>query len=168
MLRVFKSLAVGDTIVLAGTLFVGWIASTDRLINLHIALAVFASLLTAMIHAVVFTYFTATGKMIRQAVFIGKLDMGYSEDVGRLKRAIARTVGWAMLVLLANIAIGATVWRQPQHHWWHLASATATLVVTVYAFLLQTDLIARNATLMQKVMTEYNQKREKPSELRTN
>jgi hypothetical protein len=160
MLRVFKSLAVGDAIVLAGALFTGWIADSDRLINLHIALSVFASLLTALIHAAAFTYFTATGKMIRQAVFIGKLDIHYSEEVARLKTSIARSVGWAMLVLLINIALGATVWRQPHHHWWHLASAGATIMVTAYAFLHQANLIAVNAGLMDVVMNEYNAKRD--------
>ncbi len=165
MFRIFLSLVVADVLVLLGAGILGLSAENERGAARHLGLGVFASILTCLIHAVAFTYFTATGKMMRQAINLGQLDARLDREIRGLKQRVGRAVAPAILTCIATVATGAVATRvfgtsalSPAS--WHLLAAGVMLLVNVAAFVAEADLIARNRALMDGVFSSYQRVRE--------
>ncbi|NOT02807.1 MAG: hypothetical protein HOP29_19585 [Phycisphaerales bacterium] len=159
MPRIFASLAVGDLIVLSAAAVFGLLVDGERVYPQHFGLALFAALLTVLIHAIVVTYFAAGGRMISQAVFIGGLDR---EPLARLRagkttaiRWVAAGVGGIILV----VCVGATAARDGAWAWPHFASALAAIIANAMAFHFQYEAVAGQSRLMDEVFREYQRHR---------
>ncbi|HEY3245109.1 MAG TPA: hypothetical protein VGM03_17335 [Phycisphaerae bacterium] len=161
MLRVFWGLALADGIVLVGAALLGAVARGERGVYQHVGLGVFAALLTCLVHAVVFTYFTATGKMMRQALALGKLDGAIDARIRRSKQRISRAVAVAVFTLIVTVAAGAAYLRVPGSGvpgYVHVTAALLALAANLWAFAVEAGLIAANAALMDAVFTEYQRR----------
>lgn len=154
MPRVFLSLACGHVVVLIGVAALGWFDPSSEPAR-HIALAVFALLLSAFVQVLTFTYFTVTGKVIAQAVHLAKLDSAHLAEVGFLKKSMTRCLACVVLALVVVVATGARYWSLRQSPTWHVAAAALTLLVHMAAYLHEYSLVVRNAELLSRTMTDY-------------
>lgn len=158
MPRVFASLAIGDLIVLSGAIVIGFAVEGDRFYAQHFGLAIFATLLTVFIHAVVVTYFAAGGRMISQAVFIGRLDRAPLERLRSGKSRAVRCVALGVTGLLPAVAGGAAAARDAGWAWFHFASALTAIMTNAAAFFHQFQAIAEQSRLMNDVLLEYERR----------
>jgi len=156
--RAFLGLAFGTLLVLLGAVLVGLKVVDQQWLVPHLGLALFGSVLTALVHVATFTYFTVTGKAVRQAVALAHLDEGLLGEVQRFKRGVTRCLAGGMLPLIATVALGAVVLRNPAHHDYHLLVALVTLGANVAAFSAEFQLIRQNQALVERVMSEYRRK----------
>lgn len=154
MPRVFIGLVSGHVIVLMGALALGLLAPRVGQ-DVHIVLGVFGLLLTALIQAVVLTYFVVSGKMMRQAVSLGSLDDQPLRRHARDKRIITRWVALAIMIVIVTTATGASRWRTGSDSYWHLACAFLAVIVHVIVYWQQFTLVHANAHRFDRIMEEY-------------
>lgn len=159
MKRVLGALAVAGLLVLLGAAVLGLAVGDDAAFRRHFALALFAAVLTLLIHVVVFTYFSVTARMISQAVLIGDLDRAALASVRALKRRIAVCVGAAALSIVVVVSFGALIESDYSWHWWHLGAAAAAIGVNAWAYFVEYDCVFRNGRLIEDVFAAYDAKR---------
>lgn len=159
MPRVFTGLAIGQFIVLVAAAAMGVAADAEAGSNRHVVLAVFALLLACLIQVVVLTYLSVTGKMMAQAVHLGRLD-GDSLPVNKaFKRTVTHLIGALLLAIVVAIATGAVAWRSEQSGGWHGSAGALVLLLQLYVYYREWFVIRGNATLVGAVMTCYAQTR---------
>lgn len=161
MKRVFPPLAVADLILLCAAAVLGLSVEGQRLYPQHFGLALFATVLTVLLHVVVFTYFTASGKLMTQAVTIGRLDRDPLQQIAHFKRRITRCVALAYAVLLTTVALGALIDNQGRLHGWHGLCGALTILVNAVIFHIENDLIVRNGCLIAEVFAAYDAARDR-------
>lgn len=156
--RVFAGMAVGILLVLSGALVLGLLVDGSSYFVPHFALGLLGSLLATLLHVVTFTYFTVTGKAIRQAVALASLDAGKLEQVRRHKKIISRCVAFAFLPIVATVALGAMTVGSTEAATYHLASGALTLLINAWVMTIEFEHIRQNCRLLDVVMGEYRQK----------
>lgn len=167
MNRVFTAAAFADILLLTVTAVLGTMVDGTRLFGQHFSLALFASLLTVLIHVVVFTYFSATGRMISQAVCIGHLDRAPMELVRHLKGRVIRWVAASVGTIVLVGSLGATCAGDPAWRWGHTAAALLAITVNTVAFCVEHGYILENRKLMTAVLTAYDTARTAPQAVTT-
>lgn len=154
MPRIFVAFVTGLLLVLVAVaglgLFVG-----DQDPTRHIALAVFALLLSCLLQATVFIYLTVTGKIIVQAVHLGDSDHTPIHEVKRIKMQFTVILATVVAVIVFVTATGAYQWREGVRSYVHFAAAALFLLVHLVAAYHQFGLICRNKALMGRVLTAY-------------
>lgn len=163
MVRVFVWLAIGNLGVLVAVFVLG-ITSDAAAVERHIALAVFALLLSCLIQVVVFTYFTVTGKMIAQAVHLGGLGFEPVTLSKERKRRITRLMAALIGAVVVLTATGALHWRGDHSGPWHLATAMLAIGIHVYVYFGEFGLIAENAASLERTMSMYNAAKHAPQD----
>ena len=156
MNRVFAAAAFADILLLTVTAVLGTMVDGTRLFGQHFSLALFASLLTVLIHVVVFTYFSATGRMISQAVYIGHLDHAPIDRVRQFKARVIRWVAASVGTIVLVGSLGATCAGDPAWRWGHTAAALLAITVNTVAFCIEHGYICENRKLMTMVLTAYD------------
>ncbi len=156
MVRIFPSLAISALMVLSGTAVLGLMVDDRHLYAEHFSLSLFGVIITLLIHVVVFTYFTVTGKMIGQAVMIGHLDREPLQRVRRYKLRITRCLVLSFATIVVVVAFGALADRDRAWHLWHLVSAAVMLCVNAGAFYVEYGLMVLNGRMTTAVIEEYN------------
>ena len=103
MARIFSSFVVAQLILFAVSAAIGVFGSGEHT-SRHVLLAILALLLSCLTQVGLFTYFTVTGKMVVQAVHLGRLERGPLVRVTLLKRSVTRPriedsdrIAWIML-----------------------------------------------------------------------
>ncbi|MFQ5414922.1 MAG: hypothetical protein ACE5E6_10735 [Phycisphaerae bacterium] len=147
-------LAVGVLIVLLGAAASGPLggAWTSR----HVALALFALLLSASVQVVIFTYLTVSAKVIHQTVALGRLPHRPLDDVRRLKRSMTHCLGAVVASLVLAAATGGATWRLPeQRSLLHLVAAAVVIVVHTAAYYRQYNLVVRMSALLAAALRAY-------------
>lgn len=156
MPRIFACLAMGHLLVLIGTGVVG-LLRVDPGGAAHMALAVFALILAALIQVATFTYLTVTGKMIMQAANLSGAGVQPVLAVRRLKQRMARWVGLFMLTVVFVTASGAASrWSQTQVH---LLAAAIFLVVQLIVYYREFALVCENSVLLGRVLASTQVRR---------
>ena len=156
MNRVFTAAAFADILLLTITAVLGTIVEGTHLFGQHFSLALFTSLLTVLIHVVVFTYFSATGRMISQAVWIGHLDHAPLDRVRHFKARVIRWVAGAVGTIVLVGSLGATCAGDPAWRWGHAAAALLAITVNAGAFYIEYGYIRQNRELMTTVLAAYD------------
>jgi len=156
MSRVFPALVFSDILLLCAAAALGFLVDGDKLYPQHFGLAIFTIVLTILIHVVVFTYFSVTGRMMSQAVFIGKLDRTPLDRIKLHKWQAGRRVGMAVLSIVVVSAFGALSAREGSGHNWHLVAAFLVVAVNTWAFYGEYDLVVRQSELMTQVLSDYD------------
>lgn len=159
MPRVFACLAVSDVLILLGTAALGLLVE-GRQIERHILLAVFTLVITCLIQAVFFTYFAVTGKLVVQAVTLGNMDPAPVAESKGLKRKASLWLGVAMAGAMAAGGTGAARWGGYLLPTMHLVFAFGGIVIQVWAFIRQYDLVCRNAELLARTLRDYETQRQ--------
>lgn len=163
MLQIFAGLSISNVLLLLLTgglgLYGNGVLSADR----HVLLAVITLLLGCFVQVVVFTYFTVTGKIVSQAVHLGRLDAGAMETVDVLKRSITRCVGVVMAAIVVTTATGAVHWRTEQWAKLHLGCALTLAVITTLVLYREFELVLNNAALLDQTLDEYARRPEAES-----
>lgn len=154
--RFLASLVLADAVLLVATGVLGFLVQDERFYPEHFILALFSLILTLLIHALVFTYFSVTGRMISQAVFIGHLDRTPLQRVRSHKRRVLCWVAIGFLSTVPVVAFGALAAREHAWHLWHLLTAGLALILNLLAFYIEYDCVARQSILMRDVLERYD------------
>jgi hypothetical protein len=159
MKRIFATLATINGLALVLSAALGWWsarggpgASEDAIYLAHFGSGLAASILTLLVHCIVFTYFLGTGRWVKEVKYAyGLLDEPWPRLTRDLKRRTFPFALAAMLVTISTAASGAG--RQLQEWPWqvHLSLALATLVINLFVFVLEYRNISINGDAIEKV-----------------
>lgn len=154
MPRIFAAFVTGHLLVLMGVAGLGLLdPSPDP--TRHIALALFALLLSCLLQVTVFMYLAVTGKIIVQAVHLGDGNLEPVYEAKRLKARFMRMLAAVVGAILFITATGAYQWREGVSSYVHLVAASVFLLVHFVTAYLEFALIGRNAALMNRVLGSY-------------
>jgi hypothetical protein len=165
MSRILARLAAFNLLTLLLTYGVGWLSwcrgsvtrADDSTYMLHFLLGLFAVLLTLAVHCLIFIYFLGTGRWVKEVALAYRLP---DEPLPRLTRDLKRRTFplalLAMLVPIAAAAAGAAVQRQEWSWLIHAVLALATLLVNVWAFVVEYRNVSINASVIDAVMREVD------------
>lgn len=154
MPRIFVAFVTGHLLVLVAVAGFGLFVD-DQDPTRHIALAVFALLLSCLLQATVFIYLTVTGKIIVQAVHLGGNDLAPIHEVKRIKTQFTVILAIVVAVIVFVTATGAYQWREGVKSYIHFSAAALFLVVHLVAAYREFALICRNKALMDRVLAAY-------------
>ncbi len=171
MARVFAWVAVSEALLLCGAVALGLLAYDDVTRIQHVALAVFALLWVCLIHAGVFTYFTVTGKLIRQALALGASGWPVAGARGSdrpttmtrvkaFKKRVTQLLGLSFATVVATVATGGWSLGSDTPGRWHFVAATPMVAVHLWVFFAYFNLITANARLLDETMEEYHRVRD--------
>ncbi len=159
MTRSLLAFFVADALLFAGVATLGFFVDGVDYYAQHFALALFAIVLTVLIHVIVFMYLAVSSKMMIQAVHLGELDEEPLHTAKRYKSSVVRWVGASFLTLLPVVAFGALTDRDPGWRTLHFASACVAIAMHFSAFVAEYKHVSANASLMACVFDAYNAKR---------
>ncbi|MBI4717433.1 MAG: hypothetical protein HY763_06490 [Planctomycetes bacterium] len=159
MPRTFLCLVSGNLIVVVGAGVLGFLAP-DLGRERHIALAMFALLVSCLIQVVTFTYFSVGGKMLAQALHLGHLELTPLMEAKDLKRSAMRSLAVVFAAVVIVTATGAAHWRSSSSANLHLAAAGAAILAHLAAWYRQYALIVRHSELLALTLTAYAAARE--------
>jgi hypothetical protein len=114
---------------------------------------------TCVVQVLLFTYFTVSGKVLAEAVHLGRLDAAPLARIAVRKRSNTRMLGAVIVALVLVTATGASSWRGGEASPWHYAAAGLIVTVLVMAFVRQYALVVENSRELEGVMSEYAQAR---------
>jgi hypothetical protein len=159
MKRIFTTLATinGLTLVLSAAL--GWWSarggrglSEDSLYLAHFGSGLAASLLTLLVHCIVFTYFLGTGRWVKEVKSAYRLS---DEPWPRLTRDLKRrTFPFALAAMLVTIAAAASGAGQQLQEWprqVHESLALAAISINLLVFVLEYRNISINGRAVETV-----------------
>ncbi|MGB0716566.1 MAG: hypothetical protein ACPGXK_11840 [Phycisphaerae bacterium] len=148
-------------IILSATL--GLLSKEEYQVELHVLIAVFTALTSCLVQIVAFMYFSITGKLISQAVLIGKLSHDPIHQSKVYRRTATRWVGILITSLIPVVATGANRWGGGADNSVHLLLVCIMLAVHILVFTKQFPLIGMNHKLMEATMKDYREKRPRKS-----
>ncbi|MFQ5592385.1 MAG: hypothetical protein ACE5HE_14590 [Phycisphaerae bacterium] len=151
-------MATGNLVVLLGTGVVGYAAPGGGH-QRHVALAVFALLLTCLIQAAVLTYLSIAGKVIAQAVHLARLDLSILKDVAHLKRSTTTIMALVTIAVVLVTATGADLWGGAGRPLFHVSVSVLLLAVHAGSFARQYRIVVQTASLLERVLDEYREVR---------
>lgn len=158
MPRVFACLAIANVLLLVASGAVGIFApklGVDR----HVLLSVLSLLFSCFAQIVAFTYLTVTGKMIGQAVHLGRLDKSILAAAKTYKRGVTRCLAVVFAAVIFVTASGAAGWRSGSASIWHQVAGGLVLVVHAGVFWKQYEIIYLNSRLVEKSLAQYEKAR---------
>jgi hypothetical protein len=178
MKRIFLTLAIVSTALLAVAFVIGWkigdprslSEGTRRLMSYHLLLSVAALIFAALVHAVLLTYFMGTSRWMEETKLAYQLDPRWNDENRRLKYRTIPLMAACLLVLILNIPIGAIAvdranWSlpggielSPQHL--HLGFAILTILINLVVNAREYRSIERNGQLIREVMHEVRRIRQ--------
>lgn len=178
MKHIFLTLTVVSTLLLVTSFVLGveigdphsLVPLTRKLLSYHLLSSVAALIFAALVHAVLLTYFMGTSRWLEEARQAYKFDSRWSEENRQLKYRTIPVMAVCLLVLIANIPLGAlAVDRAP----WvlagvgsispsrvHLVFSLLTLVVNLAVNAMEYRAIRRNGELIADVLGEVRRIRE--------
>jgi hypothetical protein len=165
MARILARLAAFNFAVLLLTYAVGWLSRwrgalrniDDPLYPIHFYLALFALLLTLAVHCLIFIYFLGTGRWVKEVALAYRLpDAPLPRLTRDLKRRTFPLALTAMLVPIAAAAAGAAAQRQEWPWTVHASLATLSLLVNLWAFVVEYRNVSINAGVIDEVMREVD------------
>jgi hypothetical protein len=167
--RIFASLALFAILLMATALilglFVGDIHGTQDLQRLgwarvHRLLGLASAVVVVLVDSIVVTYFIGTSRWCKEVSEAYELGNDFVGRSGTLKR---RTFPWALLSMLAVVAVGAlgaaadpATLRPGSENWVivHLTGALAGFAFIALAFFIQGQRIAANHEVIEAVMAQ--------------
>lgn len=167
MNRIFLTLAIVANLGLGTAVWYGLgvhnqssdLAAVKHSVSMHLLIALGASLLVLMLHAVVLTYFMGTGRWLEDTSTAYKLDERFRRQNIRLKyRAIPGMIVCMFLIILTG-AFGASADPLPTAQssmtsTIHFTLAMATVFLNLLVSGLEYQAIAGNGRLVAEVVGE--------------
>jgi predicted ferric reductase len=165
MSQILVRLAAFNFVTLVATFTVGWLSRSrgglangaDPLYPLHFYLGLFAVLLTLAVHCLLFIYFLGTGRWVKEVALAYRLpDKPLPYQTRELKRRTFPVALLAMLVPIAAAAAGTAAQRQEWPWYVHATLATITLLVNLWAYVVEYRNVSINAGIIDSVMREVD------------
>jgi hypothetical protein len=123
---------------------------------LHLYLGLFTVSSTLALHCLVFVYFLGTGRWVKEVgLAYGLPDEPLPRLTRDLKRQAFPAALFAMLTAIATAAAGAGQ-HQGWPGWIHLSLATLTVLVNVWAFIVEYRTVRVNGEVIDGVMHEVD------------
>src|SRR6516162_545981 len=165
MSRILARLAAFNFFVLLLAFAVGWLSrwrgsvlrADDSTYLIHFLLGLFAVLLTLGVHCLIFIYFLGTGRWVKEVALAYRLpDAPLPRLTRDLKRRTFPLALLAMLVPIATAAAGAAAQRQEWPWTIHASLAAVTLLVNLWAFVIEYRNVSINTSVIDQVMHEVD------------
>jgi hypothetical protein len=161
--HIFLTLAVVSTLLLVASFVLGCEIGdvrsvsplTQKLLSYHLLISVAALIFAALVHAVLLTYFMGTSRWLEEARQAYKFDARWSDENRRLKYRAIPTMVVCLLLLIANIPLGAVAPSSV-----HLLVAILTILVNLAVNAMEYAAIRRNGELIAAVVSEVRRIRE--------
>lgn len=163
MNRIFIVLAIFANALLIAAFVLGWMIG-DAIearseVNRHMLIALGASILALLVHAVSLTYFMGTGRWIEETSDAYALGEERRRTNIRLKYQSIPGMVLSMILIIVTGAFGAmadpaATRTMPGAGAIHFTLAAVTLAVNVLASVLEFDAIRRNGLLVDAVITD--------------
>ncbi len=167
MNRIFLTLAILTNLGLGVAVWYGLaihdesreLAAVKHAVSMHLLIALGASLLVLMLHAVVLTYFMGTGRWLEDTSTAYQLDERHRKQNIRLKyRAIPGMVACMVLVIVTG-GFGAASDPMPTARsagisTIHFTLAMATVLLNLFVSFLEYTAISQNGRLVSEVVGE--------------
>lgn len=167
MNRIFLTLTVTANLGLA---WAGWyglavrragadLAAVKHSVSMHLLIALGASLLVLMLHAVVLTYFMGTGRWLEDTAAAYKLDERFRGQNIRLKFRVIPGMIACMVLVIVTGAFGAATDPLPNSEsamtsMVHFTLALSTMCLNLLVSGVEYTAIARNGRLVAEVVGE--------------
>src|SRR5262249_42092199 len=160
-LAVVNSLALAAAVVTgAVSFFADGVRSSGPAYPVHFYVGLFTVLLTLAVHCLIFIYFLGTGRWVKEVAQAYRMpDDPLPKLTRELKRKTFPPALFAMVVPIAAAAAGTAAQRQEWPRIIHLGLAVLTLLVNVWAFVVEYRSVARNAWVIDEVMREVDRRR---------
>jgi hypothetical protein len=164
MTRIFLTLASTVTLSLLATIGFGfWSMALDLsmfkkdIYIIHFCLGLFTAISILLVHSIVFTYFLGTGRWVKEVGIAYQLPDGILPKLTReLKRSAYPAALFAMLIGIATAAAGAGRQLEEWHWSIHLTLAIVTLLVNLWAFVVEYRCVSVNAGVIDAVLDEVD------------
>jgi hypothetical protein len=165
MSRILARLAACNFFLLLLAYAVGWLSraresvthADDSTYMVHFLLGLTAVLVTLGVHCLIFIYFLGTGRWVKEVAIAYRLpDAPLPRLTRDLKRRTFPVALLAMLVPIAAAAAGAAAQRREWPWTVHATLATLTLLVNLWAFVVEYRNVTINAGVIDEVMREVD------------
>src|SRR5579875_3306795 len=165
MARILARLAAFNFLVLLSAFAVGWLSRwrgslrnlDEPTYPLHFYLGLLAVLVTLGVHCLIFIYFLGTGRWVKEVALAYRLpDAPLPRLTRDLKRRTFPLALAAMLVSIATAAAGAAAQRQEWPWGIHAGLAVATLLINLWAFVVEYRNVSINTGIIDAVMREVD------------
>jgi hypothetical protein len=164
MTRIFLGLAVVNGLTLVAAFALGiasWLlrgsASHASVYLTHLILGLTGSILTLLVHCLIFTYFLGTGRWVKEVGIAYQLpDRPLPKLTRDLKRRTFPPALAAMLVTIAATAAGGGVQMRGWPWYVHGLLAVLALAVNAAAFLIEYRSVRTNGEIIDQVLVEVD------------
>jgi hypothetical protein len=165
MSRILARLAALNIFLLLLTFALGWLSRgrgglmnlDDPIYPIHSYLGLFVVLEIIGVHCLIFVYFLGTGRWVKEVALAYRLpDAPLPRLTRDLKRRTFPLALTAMLVSIATAAAGAAAQRQEWDWRIHDGLAVATVLVNLWAFVIEHRNVSINAGIIDAVMREVD------------
>lgn len=133
----------------------------------HMVIGLFASVLTLMVHCLIFTYFLGTGRWVKEVARAYQLpDADMPKLTREFKRKAFPPALFAMLITIATAATGAGAQTTPESFWgWsHAVLPLIALAINAWAYVVEYRTVKANSEIMERIMDEVERRRRTVSE----
>ncbi|MBM3777902.1 MAG: hypothetical protein FJW23_06625 [Acidimicrobiia bacterium] len=137
---------------LAGSLALAWTATSSSVIDLHVRVAVFSTILNLLAHSLMMFYLLGKGRAVKEAVAEHHVPGTHAQQVARLRGPVFSRATWAMALTMTAAIVGASVDVGVMRAWPHATLAAAAVALNLCA--LQTEIAALRGT--GRVVDEVN------------
>jgi hypothetical protein len=165
MSRILLRLSVLNFLALLAAFVLGWLSrwrggllhADDPVFPLHFYVGLFAVLSTLGVHCLIFIYFLGTGRWVKEVASAYRLpDAPLPKLTRDLKRRTFPVALLAMLTPIAAAAAGAGAQRQEWPWYVHATLATLTLLVNLWAFVVEYRNVGINLGVLDEVMRQVD------------
>jgi hypothetical protein len=153
MISLFLGLTGVNLLCLLVSATIGYISmSRASLADVHILAGAMTAIACCAVHCVVFTYFIATSKWIRQAVEVKRLSPALIEPTRSFKMQAFPAAISAMAIVFITAVSGAAVTNYGVNIVWHHLLAIVSVAVNALVAIVEFGAIQRNARLIDQIL----------------
>ncbi|GMV95672.1 MAG: hypothetical protein AMXMBFR83_00430 [Phycisphaerae bacterium] len=146
---------VTASLLLIATGLVGSMVDGPAYFDHHFAMGLVTALFVCLGHVAVFTYFMATGKMIKLAVEDAALPVELFERARRDKERAFRAVMAGIILVLSAALSGGWVTYRPEWSRLHLVMVLAASAGQLAVWWIEFDAVSGNGRLMDEVFDRH-------------
>ena len=166
MYRIFLTLAVTDTSLMLASFVLGFGASAEPRApgavwhGTHVLIGILTTMVTLLVHSIVYTYFLGTHKWVKEVVRVYQLPDWVLAQSKKNKSKAFRFEFWAMTLIGISAWLGAGADAQGLNPLWHLGAVCVTFAFQLGAFAVEYLTIVAQARLLLEVKARADALRE--------
>jgi hypothetical protein len=166
MHRIFLTLAVTDTSLLLASFVLGLGASGEPRApgavwhGTHVLIGILTTMVTLLVHSIVYTYFLGTHKWVKEVVRVYQLPDWVLAQSKKNKSKAFRFEFWGMTLIGVTAWLGAGADARGLNPLWHLAMSSITFAFQLGAFAVEYMTIVAQARLLLEVKSRADVLRE--------